>query len=176
MIVVFISFRPSPRVPSALRPVFRCAVRGTSGSLASSSKRLIVMSCVIIGAVGLRASFQLWLSSQKTATVGDGYRPVVIAGMIAAGAGPRSPPLGTRGLFKCRCCVVVLRPRGRFWAAAGPVSNHGRQRPLTTHTHRGDNRRSHSMDTFAVRGGGYDDRGRHCCHLWPLVWAKYGRC
>ena len=27
---------------------------------------------------------------------------------------------------------VLLRPRGQSWAATGPVSNHGRQRPLTT--------------------------------------------
>ena len=48
LIVVFLSFRLSPCAPSVLSPVFRCAVRGTSGSLASSSKRLIVMSCVIV--------------------------------------------------------------------------------------------------------------------------------
>jgi len=47
LIVVFVSFRPSPPAPSALRPVFRCAVRGTAGSLASSSNRLIVMSNVM---------------------------------------------------------------------------------------------------------------------------------
>ena len=49
-------FRPSPRAPFALRPLFRCAIYGVFGSLAFSSKRLIVISCVMchgIGAVGL---------------------------------------------------------------------------------------------------------------------------
>ena len=47
LIVVFVSFRPSPRAPSALRPLFRCVVRGTARSLASPSKRLIVISCSV---------------------------------------------------------------------------------------------------------------------------------
>ena len=41
--VYFVSPIPS-RAPSALHPVFHCAVRGTVRSLTSSSKRLIIMS------------------------------------------------------------------------------------------------------------------------------------
>ena len=44
------------------------------------------------GAVSLQASFQLWPFSQKNVTVGDGYRPVIIAEMNAAGLRPRSSP------------------------------------------------------------------------------------
>lgn len=74
-------------------------------------------------------------------------------------------------------CVVVLRPRGRFWAVAGPVSDHGRQRPLTTHTHRGDNcRLLCPMANFAVRGRGsyYDRQGRHRCHFGGWCCVNHG--
>ena len=57
LIVVFVSFRPSPRAPSALRPLFRCVVPGTARSLASSSKRLSVM-CDLVAA-GPQSGFQL---------------------------------------------------------------------------------------------------------------------
>ena len=44
LIVASFVFRSSPRAPSALLPLFRCIVgRSSAGSLASSSKRLIVM-------------------------------------------------------------------------------------------------------------------------------------
>ena len=49
---------------------------------------------------------------------------------------------------------VVLCPQGRSWVVTGPVPNHGRQSPLTTHIHRGDNRRHDSMACFAARGKG----------------------
>ena len=156
LIVASFVFRSSPRAPSALLPLFRCIVgRSSAGSLASSSERLIVMCDVCWhGAVGLRASFQLCVSSQKTAAVGDGCRPVPSAGMIAAGVRPRSPPSGTRGLSHCRCCHVVLCPRGRSVAVAGGSPSHGRQRPLPTCTHRDGNRHLHPMACFAARGKG----------------------
>ena len=43
---------------------------------------------------------------KKTAMVGDGYQPVITAGMIAAGISPRPPSLRTRGL--CNCVVASL--------------------------------------------------------------------
>ena len=68
--------------------------------------------CDIIGAVGLLSSFQLWLSPGKNAAAGDRYRPVLAVSMTAAGVGHHSLPLGATGLFKCRCCIMVLCPRG----------------------------------------------------------------
>ena len=47
LIVVFLSFCSSPHAPSTMHPVFRSTLRGTAGSLASSPKRLIVMSHVM---------------------------------------------------------------------------------------------------------------------------------
>ena len=40
--------------------------------------------------------------------------------------------------------------RGRFWAVAGHVANHGCQRPLPTHIHSGDIRYVCPMACFAV--------------------------
>ena len=57
--------------------------------------------------------------------VGDGHRPTLTVGMIAAGVRHFLPPSGTRGLFKYHCVVP----------------NHDRQRPLPTCIHRDDNRR-----------------------------------
>ena len=116
--------------------------------------------CDSIGAVGLRASFQLWLSSQKTAAVGVGYQPALAAAVIAAGVGHHLPSLGVRGLFECRCCNMVLCSRGRSWAVAGGLPNHGRQRPLPISIQGDGNRRLHSMACFAARGEGGIGRSR----------------
>ena len=50
-----------------------------------------------------------------------------------------------KGALLLPLLCVVLCPRGRSWDVAGPVPNHGRQRPLMTHIHSGDNRRHDSM-------------------------------
>ena len=118
----------------------------------------------------------------KTAAVGDGYRPVLAAGMIAAGVGHHSPPLplGARGLFRCCCCLVILCPQGRSWAVAGGLPNHDRQRPLPTCTPRDDNCRLYPMACFAATGKGGLGRSRASLLMfWPLCdnepRAKHGR-
>ena len=116
----------------------------------------------------------------KNAAIGDWHRPVLSAGMIAADIRHHLLPSGTRGLLN----IVVacgLCPQGRSWAVAGPVPNHGRQRPLATHIHRDDNPCHDSMVCFAV--GEKGDLGRSGTSLlmfWPLLLcqprAKYSRC
>ena len=86
-----------------------------------------------------------------TAAAGDGHRPALSAETIIAGVRYCPSPPGIRRLFNRCCCVVILRPRGQFWAVAGQVTYHCRQRPLTAHIYRGDNQRHESMVSFAVR-------------------------
>ena len=75
-----------------------------------------------------------------------------------------------KGALQMFLLCVVLCQRGRFWAVAGPVPNHGRQRPLTTHIHRGNNHGRDVMACFAARRkGGLGWSGVSLLMFWPLV-------
>ena len=105
-----VSFRSSPRAPSELRPSFRCPRAAVPPRVLGILSRE-VDCCISRGAQGSGGDCRLWFSSQKTAAFGDGYQPVLAAGMIAAGVRHRPPPSGTRGLFNCRCCNVNQREK-----------------------------------------------------------------
>ena len=149
-------FCPSLWAPSALRLLFSWVIRRSSAkSLAFLSERFIAVWHVISrSSRALRAIFGCGRHCKKTATVGDEYRPALSVVMVTAGARHLPSPSRTRGLFNCSYCVVVLRPQGKLWVVTVPVSCHGRQRPLMTHNHKGNNCSVCHMACFAIRGKG----------------------
>ena len=75
---------------------------------------------MIIEAVGFLSSFQLWLSSQKNVAVRIGYRPVLAAAMIVAGAGSNVVVAswfyvreGDLGLWMAAYLITAVRGRYR---------------------------------------------------------------
>ena len=78
------------------------------------------VTCYVTGAVGLRLRLRVMAILVKTVAVGESYRPVLSAGVIAADVRHLLSPSGTRGLSNCRCCMRYYVREGDLgmWPAA----------------------------------------------------------